>query len=125
INDPRHSQGEFHFIALGATVPARALLVVAYVYRGPRIRILSARRPTAKEKRRYMNEDFDRISDVDEMLPEYDFSNGIRGLHYLGKTVMVRLEKDVAAFFPTSKEVNEALRQLIVEGRVPQTSSTD
>jgi uncharacterized DUF497 family protein len=122
ISDPENSEGELRLLLIGMT-RTRALLVVAHVEREDRIRIISARRATAKERRRYMNRDFDEIRD--EMLPEYDFSGGVRGKYYRGTTVMVRLENDVAAIFPTSKEVNEALRQLIAEGRVPQTTSTD
>ena len=67
-----------------------------------------------------MNQDFDRIADdADdfEMLPEYDFRGAVRGLVYIPGTVAVRLADDVAAHFPTAKAVNDALRQLIAEGR--------
>lgn len=50
------------------------------------------------------------------MLPEYDFSKGIRGKyagHYRQGTNIVVLEKDVAAVFPTSNDVNKALRALV------------
>lgn len=72
----------------------------------------------------------------DEMLPEYDFSGGVRGKHFEsyreghtvtihkndGSTVVqnfklddgaVVLEPDVLAHFPNSKAVNKALRCLI------------
>jgi hypothetical protein len=49
------------------------------------------------------------------MLPEYDFSRGVRG-KYAGRftkdTIMVVLDPDVAAIFPDAKAVNEALRAL-------------
>lgn len=51
-----------------------------------------------------------------EMLTEYDFSRGIRGKYakrYKQGTNIVVLEKDVAAVFPTSNEVNKALRALV------------
>lgn len=127
IIDPHNSEGEFRFVTIGEARP-RTLLVVAHVYRGELIRIFSARRATAKEKRRYMNRDYDEIRDDNyEMLPEYDFSNGVRGKYYSGRTVMVMLDKDVAIIFPTGKAVNAALRQLIAEGRIPEpvASSTD
>ena len=51
----------------------------------------------------------------EEMLPEYDFSGGVRG-KYAGRfakdTVMVVLDPDVAELFPDSKSVNNALRAL-------------
>ena len=73
-----------------------------------------------------MNEDFDRISDQPpaddfEMLPEYDFRGAVRGLVYIPGTWAVRLDKDVAAVFRTPKAVNDALRQLIADGRVHST----
>ncbi len=71
-----------------------------------------------------------------EMLPEYDFSNGVRGKHYRqmqrGHTITifnpdgtttikhvkpdkdaVYLEPDVKRYFPNSVLVNKALRSLI------------
>lgn len=71
-----------------------------------------------------------------DMLPEYDFSGGVRGKHYQtyreGHTVKiyqadgavtiqyftleegaVMLEPDVQAYFPDSEAVNRALRGLI------------
>lgn len=50
------------------------------------------------------------------MLPEYDFSNGVRGKYAArmaeGSNVVV-LASDVAAAFPDSESVNRALRLLI------------
>ena len=51
-----------------------------------------------------------------DMRDEYDFSKGIRGKYaqrYAEGTNIVMLEPDVAAVFPTSEAVNEALRTLI------------
>jgi hypothetical protein len=76
------------------------------------------------------------LKDKDEMLPEYDFSSGVRGKHYKayrkGHTVTVHkkdggvdvrhftladgavmLETDVRKYFPDSETVNKALRGLI------------
>ena len=50
-----------------------------------------------------------------EMLEEYDFSNGVRGKYakrYSEGTNIVHLDDDVAAMFPNSQEVNDALRSL-------------
>ena len=51
-----------------------------------------------------------------DMRDEYDFSKGVRGKYaqkYTEGTNIVVLEPDVAAIFPTSEAVNEALRTLI------------
>lgn len=74
--------------------------------------------------------------DNDDMLPEYDFTSGIRGKHYKsyqdGHKVKIHkadgtiitqyftledgavmLEPDVREYFPDSESVNNALRSLI------------
>ena len=62
------------------------------------------------------------------MRAEYDFSQGVRGKHYQAYragTNVVLLEPDIAAVFPDSASVNQALRLLVrlaktkgvVEGR--------
>ena len=50
------------------------------------------------------------------MLDEYDFNKGVRGRYakrYAEGTNVVLLEPDMAAVFPDSKSVNEALRVLV------------
>jgi hypothetical protein len=51
------------------------------------------------------------------MLPEYDFSGGVRGKyatkHTEGLVTAVLLEPDVARAFRTSRAVNRALRAVI------------
>jgi hypothetical protein len=85
----------------------------------------------------------------DEMLPEYDFSGGVRGKHYqayrrgyqviihkTGGTTEVRdfalpegtvvLDPDVRAYFPDSEAVNRTLRGLISlmpQQRTPKATS--
>ena len=52
----------------------------------------------------------------DEILPEYDFSGGVRGKYYqryLEGTNIVVLAPDVADAFPNAEAVNEALRLLV------------
>lgn len=52
----------------------------------------------------------------DDMLPEYDFSNGVRGKHheaYKAGTNVILLEPDVAKVFPDSAAVNRVLRLLL------------
>jgi hypothetical protein len=51
----------------------------------------------------------------EEMLPEYDFSGGVRGKYanrFAKGTIMVVLDPDVAEIFPDPKSVNKALRAL-------------
>jgi hypothetical protein len=69
---------------------------------------------------------------TDEIRPEYDFSQGVRGKHAKamqeGHTTIIRkldgsitvkqtrpiiLEPDLQAHFPTSEAVNKALRSLV------------
>lgn len=52
----------------------------------------------------------------DGLLDEYDFSGGVRGKYakrYAEGSNVVVLAPDVAAVFPDSQSVNEALRLLI------------
>ncbi len=133
LKDLDHSRDEQRYTAIGVPPGSDALLVVVYVFRGSRIRIINARRATPAEKRRYMHKhrnDIDRISDSDydpadnyEVPDEVDFSRGIRGLVYIPGTVALRLDRDVASHFHNARQVNDALRQLISEGRVPQPTS--
>ena len=51
-----------------------------------------------------------------EMLDEYDFSNGIRGKYteqYNEGVNVIKLDNDVSKIFPDAKSVNNALRTLI------------
>jgi hypothetical protein len=51
-----------------------------------------------------------------DLLDEYDFSQGIRGKNaqrFAGGTNLVVLAPDVAALFPDSEAVNDALRALV------------
>jgi hypothetical protein len=56
----------------------------------------------------------DRVA-ADEILPEYDFKRGSPNKfasRYAAGSAVIVLEPDVAAAFPSSGEVNEALRAL-------------
>ena len=58
----------------------------------------------------------------DEMRAEYDFSNAVRNPYaarYAAGSNIIVLEPDVAAQFPNSASVNEALRSLasVIAGR--------
>jgi len=52
IRDPDHSLGEERYLLLGMS-NRRKLLVVAFVERPPRTRLISARQATRQERRRY------------------------------------------------------------------------
>jgi uncharacterized DUF497 family protein len=52
LDDPDHSVGERRFITIGYSVRDR-LLVVSYTERGAVLRLISARRATAKERKRH------------------------------------------------------------------------
>ena len=62
-----------------------------------------------------MSPENDRI-EADEMRPEYDLREGVRGKYYQQYregTNVVLLDSDVAAVFRDSESVNQALRVLI------------
>jgi hypothetical protein len=55
-------------------------------------------------------------AEPDEMLPEYDFTGGVRGKYvqrYREGTNVVLLDPDVAKAFRTSAAVNRALRKIL------------
>jgi hypothetical protein len=65
------------------------------------------------KKTRTRRECVDR-TDIDEILPEYDFSRASRNKYaarYAAGSAVVVLEPDAAAAFPSSGEANEALRE--------------
>ncbi len=54
--------------------------------------------------------------DMEDMLPEYDFSGGVRGKYaaqYKASSNVVVLDEDVARAFPNAESVNQALRMLV------------
>jgi uncharacterized DUF497 family protein len=52
VRDPDHSESEFRFLSIGMSHLGR-LLVVSYTEREERIRIISAREASRKERREY------------------------------------------------------------------------
>ena len=117
VDDPDHSTDEARFITMGVT-PSLRLLVVVHTDRADRIRIISAR-PQREPSRRSMKKAKSRVAD-DEMRAEYDFTGAVRGKYYKRfrqSSNVVLLEPDVAAAFPNSASVNEALRALASSSR--------
>ena len=55
ISDPDHSIGEYRFLSMGHSSRNR-ILVVSYTEREDRIRIISARTASPKERRQYESE---------------------------------------------------------------------
>jgi len=61
------------------------------------------------------------------VLPEYDFSTGVRGKYtarFRRGTNLVRLDPDVSETFPTTRSVNAALRALAGALRATRRSRT-
>jgi uncharacterized DUF497 family protein len=54
IPDPDHSEDEDRFVSIGMSVVVR-LLTVIHTYRKERIRLISARKATKAEKKKYEN----------------------------------------------------------------------
>jgi uncharacterized DUF497 family protein len=119
IDDPEHSYEENRHVAIGATCERR-LVVVSYTIRNDEPWLISARTAEARERKKYMAADS--INDGGDIRPYYDFSGGVRGKHFRGRDrtmVSYGIDAEIAAYFPTSEDVNKALRMLIEEGRVP------
>lgn len=55
ISDPDHSDTEERFVSIGLSVIAR-LLTVIHAFRKTRIRLISARKATKAEKKKYENQ---------------------------------------------------------------------
>ena len=63
----------------------------------------------------------------EDIMPEYDFSEGVRGKHhkaYQECTNVVLLEPDIARAFPSSESVNRALRMLMDTSQEVQRNLT-
>lgn len=54
ISDPDHSENEERYVSIGISVITR-LLTVIHTYRKKRIRLISARKATKPEKKKYEN----------------------------------------------------------------------
>ena len=55
LDDPDHSQDEMRYLLLGVSIRDR-VLVVAFVERHSRVRLISARRATRRERSQYEEE---------------------------------------------------------------------
>jgi hypothetical protein len=122
----RKSIHEERYLLIGQTKTRQTLLVCYAIEDDGVARLINARNATPAEKRLYMN-DKEMIRDApmesDEMLPEYGHLKGWRRnqFKFVRLCATVTLEPDVFNVFRTSEQVNAALRELISEGRYPQT----
>ena len=109
--DPKHSIEEHRFLVVGESKMKR-LLIVSYAERVDKIRIISARKLTPKERKIMNTENLN-----DELEPEYDFSKlkvrRVGAGRKLLQENQITLDVDVAKVFPDSEAVNQALRFLI------------
>jgi hypothetical protein len=54
-------------------------------------------------------------------IPEMDFTNAVRGRHWIPMGIVrVSIDEDVAKYYASDETVNDALRMLIAEGRAPK-----
>lgn len=58
VDDPDNSLYEYRFITIGMSENNR-LLIVAHTFRDDKIRIITARKPTRRERKNYEQEVFD------------------------------------------------------------------
>ena len=120
IEDHEHSDLEERFLAIGESINGQ-LIVVGYTVRDEVARLITARHAGPAERRRYMKGDQIRDAAAAEANEEEDFSNGVRGRHYIAPRgpIVVEIEPIVAEFFRDARTINQALRMLIAEGRSP------
>jgi len=124
VRDHSHSDSEDRFFAL-AESPNGRMLAISYTIRNDTAWFISARLATASEKRRVMKtrdiiRDRPIDDDEDPLDHEIDFSNAKPiGDKFAKMRASVLLDSDVCDVFTSAEEVNNALRMLIREGRVP------
>lgn len=113
---------EGSFWAIGLSGLAR-LLTVVHVERGPRFRIVSARKATQAEQECMSDDASEAEPSADSLdeIPEVDFSRGIQPHRYArlkpGYRYTVHLEPDLWEHFGSADEVRAALRALIDASR--------
>ena len=113
IPNPVHSKVELRFVSLGLSDAD------AYWW-SPTLNVTTVFESSARGRPllgsgNSMNQRVDPEDDED-VLPEYDFTSGVRGKHheaYKAGTNVVFLDPDVARVFTDSASVNRALRLLL------------
>ena len=82
--------------------------------------LISVRLATAKGKNYKKDDKSPEVSADPDLLEEYDFRGGRRGVYaerYAQGTNLVALDPDLIEVFPNSEAVNEALRTLVRAAR--------
>jgi uncharacterized DUF497 family protein len=116
IPDPLHSDSEERFVLIGVS-RQQHLVVVAHVERGDTSGSSALESPAAQSGAPMKKVSTRKARAVrEEMLPEYDFSKGVRGKYaarFAEGTNLVLLAPDVAKEFSRSDAVYRALRAVI------------
>ena len=118
LDDLEHSLTEDRYLAIGESWRGQ-LVVVVYTIRNDEPWLIMARRPTPAERRRYMRGDEIRDRGVEELdledFPEVDFTNAVRGRHYIKPRGVrrVSVNEEVARCYRDDDALNDALRMLI------------
>jgi uncharacterized DUF497 family protein len=128
-DDEEHSGNEDRIRSFGSTAAGKVLFV-CYTLQENEIRLISARLATRSERRAYMDEEqmiYDEPMEPGaEETIDFDWDTAVRGLHFIPREKgTVTLDEDVYGIFRTSEEVNNALRMLISEGRIPHFVSDE
>jgi uncharacterized protein len=128
-DDEEHSANEDRIRSFGSTAAGKVLFV-CYTLQENEIRLISARLATRSERRSYMDEEqmiYDEPMEPGaEETIDFDWDTAVRGLHFIPREKgNVTLDEDVYGIFRTSEEVNNALRMLISEGRIPHFLSDE
>jgi uncharacterized DUF497 family protein len=122
-DDEEHSGNEDRIRSFGSTAAGKVLFV-CYTLQENEVRLISARLATRSERRSYMDEEqmiYDEPMEPGaEETIDFDWDMAVRGRHFIPREKgTVTLDEDVYGIFRTSEEVNNALRILITEGRIP------
>jgi uncharacterized DUF497 family protein len=120
IPDPLHSESEERFVLIGLSANRRLWLLFtpsaattkyeSSALGSPAVENGLSMKKASKSSR---SRKASRQESDDEMLPEYDFSTGVRNKYaerYAEGTNLVLLEPDLAEQFPDSESVSRALR---------------
>jgi uncharacterized DUF497 family protein len=127
LPDPDHSNDESRFITVGNSIDGK-LLLVSHTDRDEKIRIISVREATKRERkfygRRKLNQKTETSSAQSMIFKTKRRSTGEYVKGYRAGTNLVLLAPDVSKAFPNEEAVNEALRLLmkIAQTQIEHTS---
>jgi len=117
LPDPDHSAGEERYLVMGLSTRDRLLVVALSSGRHEPESLAqdSLTDASAMTMKKAKGKPQVRDVDRDTMRPEYDFSQGVRGVtaaRYREGTNIIVLDPELMDVFPDSDAVNEALRAL-------------